>query len=75
MYPYLFPIPFFSFPSLKREKIAQRKQSKLPPHHDPIITRSRAREMSTSDPSASKVSVAKFIQMKEQMAKMMRMMQ
>ena len=31
--------------------------------------------MSTSDPSASEVSVAKFMQMKEQMAKMMRMMQ
>jgi len=31
--------------------------------------------MSTSDPSASEVSAAKFMQMKEQMAKMMRMMQ
>ena len=32
-------------------------------------------EMSTSDPSASEVSVAEFMQMKEQMAEMMRMMQ
>ena len=31
--------------------------------------------MSTSDPSAFEVSVVKFIQMKEQMAEMLRMMQ
>ena len=37
------------------------KQSKLLSHHDPIIPRPRAREMSTSDPSAFEVSVTEFM--------------
>ena len=41
----------------------------------PIITRSHAREMSTSDPLAFEESIAEFVQMKEQMAEMIRMMQ
>ena len=73
--PHFSPIPFFSVPGSQREKIAQRKQFKLPPHRDPIITRSRAREMSTSEPSTPEVNVTEFVQMKEQMAKMMCMMQ
>ena len=33
------------------QKIAKMKQSKLPPRRDPIITRSRIKEMSTSGTS------------------------
>ena len=57
------------------QKIAKKKQSKLPPHRDPIITRSCAKEMSTSGPSTPEVSPVEFAQMKEQMSKLMRMMQ
>ena len=56
-------------------KVAKRKQSKLPPHRDPIITRSHAREMSTSGPSILKVSPTEFAQMKEQMSELMCMVQ
>ena len=63
--------PFLSLPTLSQDhKIAKKKQAKLPPHHDPIITRSRAREMSTSGPSTPEVDPAKFAQMKEQMSKL-----
>ena len=55
------------------QKIAKKKQSKLPPHRDPIITRSCAKEMSTSGPSTPEVSPTEFAQMKEQMSKLMRM--
>ena len=55
--------------------MAKRKQSKLPPHCDPIITRSCAKEMSTSGPSTPEVSPVEFAQMKEQMSELMRMMQ
>ena len=47
----------------------------MPSRRDPIITRFRAKDMSTNDPSAFEVSVVEFMQMKEQMAEMMRMMQ
>ena len=68
--------PFLLPPILyKDQKIAKKKQSKLLPHHDPIITRSRAREMSTSGPSTPKVSLTEFAQMKEQMSELMRVMQ
>ena len=68
--------PFLLPPILyKDQKIAKKKQSKLLPHHDPIITRSRAREMSTNGPSTPKVSPIEFTQMKEQMSKLMRVMQ
>jgi len=42
---------FFHFPLSQDQKIAKRQQAKLPPHCDPIITRSRAREMFTSGTS------------------------
>ena len=68
--------PFLSPPILSQDqKIAKRKQSKLPSHRDPIITRSYAREMSTSRPSTPEVSPAEFAQMKEQMSELMHMVQ
>ena len=67
---------FLSPPILyKDQNIAKKKQSKLPPHRDPIIPRSRAREMSTSGPLTLKVSPVEFAQMKEKMSELMRMMQ
>ena len=56
-------------------KIAKRKQFKPPPHCDPIITRSHAKEMSTSRPSTPEVSTAEFAQMNEQMLELMHMVQ
>jgi len=47
------------------------KQSKLPPHRDPIITRSRTIEISTSGTSPHEENAL----LKVQMAEMMRMMQ
>ena len=67
--------PFLSLPFLKDQKIAKKKQSKLPPHRDPIITRSRAREMSTNGPSTPEVDHAKFSKMKEKKSELMRMVQ
>ena len=46
-----------------------------PPYLDPIITRSRAREMSTNMPLTPEVSPAEFVQMKEQMLELVRMVQ
>ena len=67
---------FLSPPILSQDqKIAKRKQSKLPSHRDSIITRSRAREMSTNGPSTLEVNLVEFAQMKEQMLELMRMMQ
>ena len=51
------------------------KQAKLPPHHDPIVTRSHAREMSTSGTSPLEETVQEVDLLKEQMAEMMRIMQ
>ena len=45
----------------------------LPPHRDPIITRSRVREMSTHGRLTPKVRPAEFTQMKKQMSELMRM--
>ena len=54
-------IPFLSPLILYQDqKIAKKKQSKLPPHRDPIITKSHAREMSTSGPSTPEMSSAQF---------------
>ena len=68
--------PHLSPPILhKDQKIAKKKQSKLPPHCDPIITRSCAREMSINGPSTPEVSHAKLAQMKEQVSELMHTMQ
>ena len=66
---------FLSLPFLKDQKIAKKKQSKLPPHHDLIITRFCAREMSTGKPLTPEVDPAEFTQMKEQMSELMHMVQ
>ena len=67
--------PFLSLPFLKDQKIAKKKQSKLPPHRDPIIIRSRAREMSTSGTPPHKETTQEVIFLKKQMSKQMRMVQ
>ena len=54
-------------------KFAKRKQSKLPSHHDPIITRSCALEMSTSDPLPIE-TVTEIALLKEKMVEMMHIM-
>ena len=59
----------------KDQKIAKKKQAKLPPHYDPIVTRSRAREMSTSGTSPHKENAQEIALLKEQMAETTRMMQ
>ena len=67
--------PFLSLPTISQDqKIAKMKQAKLPPHRDPIITRSRTREMSTSGTSPLKETVQEVALLKEQMVEMMRMM-
>ena len=57
------------------QKIAKKKQSKLPLCRDPIVTRSHARKMSTSDTSPYEENALEIALLKEKMAKMMRMMQ
>ena len=55
------------------QKIAKKKHSKLPPHRDPIITRSCAREMSTSGTSSHKETIQEVALLKEQVSELMRM--
>ena len=57
------------------QKIDKKKQSKLPLCRDPIVTRSHARKMSTSDTSPYEENALEIALLKEKMAKMMRMMQ
>ena len=57
------------------QKIAKKKQSKLPPRPDPIVTRSRAREMSTSGTYPHEEDAQEISLLKEQMSEMMCMMQ
>ena len=57
------------------QKIAKKKQFKLPLCHDPVVTRSHARKMSTSDTSPYEENALEISLLKEKMAKMMRMMQ
>ena len=66
---------FFHFLLSQDQKIAKRKQAKLPPHHDPNITRSYARETPTSGTSPLEETVQEVALLKEQMAEMMHMMQ
>ena len=57
------------------QKIAKKKQLKLPLCRDPIVTRSHARKMFTSDTSPYEENALEISLLKEKMAKMMRMMQ
>ena len=63
------PISFTSY------SFSGSKQSKLPPRHDPIVTRSHTREMSTSGTSPHEENAQEISLLKEQMVEMMRMMQ
>ena len=68
--------PFLSCPIHSQDqKIAKMKQSKLPPRRDPIVTRSCTSEMSTSGTSPHEENAQEIALLKEQMAKMMCMMQ
>ena len=67
---------FLSPPILSQDqKIAKRKQSNLPPRHDPIATRSHTREMSTRGTSPHEENAQEIALLKEQVLEMMRMMQ
>ena len=66
---------FFHFPLSKDQNIAKKKQAKLSPCRDPIVTRSRAREMSSSGTSPHEENAQEIALLKGQMAKIMRMMQ
>ena len=68
--------PRLFHPALSQDqKIAKRKQSKLPSHRDPITTRSSVREMSTNGPSTPEVSPIEFTQMKKQTSELMHLVQ
>ena len=68
--------PLLSPPILpKGQKIAKKKHAKLPPCHDPIVTKSRIREMSTSSISPHEENAQEITLLKEQMAEMTHMMQ
>ena len=68
--------PFLSCPiHSKDQKIAKRKQSKLPPRRGPIFTRSRAREMSTSGTSPHEENAQEIALLKEKMSELMCMVQ
>ena len=68
--------PFHSPPILSQgQKIAKKKQAKLPPRRDPIVTRSRVREMSTSGTSPHEENAQEITLQKEQMSKLMRVVQ
>ena len=67
---------FLSPPILSQDqKIAKEKQSKLPPRCDPIVTRSRTREMSSSGTSPHEENAQEIALLKDQIIEMMRMMQ
>ena len=67
---------FLSLPILSQDqKIAKKKQSKLPPHHDPIVIRSHARDMSTSGTSPHEEDAQEIFLLKEKMLELMCMMQ
>ena len=59
----------------KDHKIAKKKQAKLPPYRDPIVTRSGVREMSTSGTSPHKETVHEVAILKEQVSELMHMVQ
>ena len=57
---------FLLFPFLKDQKIAKKKQAKRPPRCDPIVTRSRAREMFISGTSPHEEIILEVALLKEQ---------
>ena len=58
--------PFPSPPTISQDqKIAKKKQAKLPPRHDPIVNRSRAKEMSTSGASPHEETIQEVAILKE----------
>ena len=57
------------------QKIAKKKQAKLPPRCDPIVTMSRVREMSTSGTSPHEENAQEITLQKVQMSKLMRVVQ
>ena len=63
---------FFHFPLSKDQNIAKKKQAKLPPRRDPIVTRSRAREMSSSGTSPHEENAQEITLLKKQMSEVMR---
>ena len=68
--------PFPSPPTISQDQKTDRKeQAKLLPCHNPIITRSHVREMSTSITSLLEETTQEVALLKEQMVEMMRMMQ
>ena len=68
--------PFHSPPILSQgQKIAKKKQAKLPPRCDPIVTMSRVREMSTSGTSPHEENAQGITLLKEQVSELMRMVQ
>ena len=68
--------PFLSFPTISQgQKIAKKKQAKPPSRCDPIVTKSRAREMSTSGTSPYEENAQEIAILKKQMVEMIRMMQ
>ena len=67
---------FLSLPTISQDqKIAKKKQFKLPPHCDPIITRSRTKEMSTSGTSPHEETVQEVALLKEEVSKLKHMVQ
>ena len=57
------------------QKIDKKKQAKLPPRCDPIVTRSCAREMSTSGTSFDEETVQEVAFLKEQVLELMHVVQ
>ena len=66
---------FFCFLLSQDPKIAKRKWAKLSVCRDPIATRSRAREMSTSGTSPHEENAQEIALQKEQMSELMHMVQ
>ena len=66
---------FFHFPIPQDQNIAKNKRAKLPPHHDPIVTRSHAREMSVSGTSPHEETVQEVALLKVQVSELMYMVQ
>ena len=68
--------PFLSLPTISQDqKIDKKKQAKLPPRCDPIVTRSCAREMSTSGTSFDEETVQEVAFLKEKVLELMHMVQ
>ena len=67
---------FLSLPTISQDqKIDKKKQAKLPPRCDPIVTRSCVREMSTSGTSFDEETVQEVAFLKEKVLELMHMVQ